>query len=86
MANIIRGIVSKNKKRFTQDGFDLDLTYVTPRIIAMGIPTTGIKSVYRNPLPEVYDALISKETITKQHYSLGEALFHGTTFWTLQSL
>lgn len=49
----IRGLVSKKKKRFTQDGFNLDLTYVTPRIIAMGFPSTGVEATYRNPMPEV---------------------------------
>jgi len=49
----IRGLVSKKKKRFQEDGFDLDLTYVTPRIIAMGFPSTGIEATYRNPMPEV---------------------------------
>ena len=53
MTSAIRGLVSKKKKRFQEDGFDLDLTYVTPRLIAMGFPSTGIEGMYRNPMPEV---------------------------------
>ncbi|WIA40134.1 hypothetical protein OEZ86_013535 [Tetradesmus obliquus] len=55
MATWIRRLVSKNKRRF-QDGphgFDLDLAYIAPRIIAMGLPAEGKDVLYRNPLPEI---------------------------------
>jgi len=49
----LRRSVSKKKRRFKQDGFDLDLTYVTDRIIVHGFPAVGVEHLYRNPRNEV---------------------------------
>lgn len=49
----IRQKVSQNKRRYQHGGVDLDLTYVTSRIIAMSFPSSGIMSWYRNPIREV---------------------------------
>jgi phosphatidylinositol-3,4,5-trisphosphate 3-phosphatase/dual-specificity protein phosphatase PTEN len=67
MASYARKKVSKKKRRFEQDGFDLDLVYITPRIIAMGFPSSGKEALYRNPLTEVYRFF---ETKHKDHYKL----------------
>ena len=53
--NSLRGVVSKKKRRFQKDGFDLDLSYITPQIIAMGFPSVGAEQRYRNPMSEVQD-------------------------------
>eukprot|EP01028_Stygiella_incarcerata_P011674 TRINITY_DN66_c0_g1_i1.p1 TRINITY_DN66_c0_g1~~TRINITY_DN66_c0_g1_i1.p1 ORF type:complete len:404 (+),score=92.30 TRINITY_DN66_c0_g1_i1:129-1340(+) len=50
---IIRKLVSQEKKRFQKDNFDLDLSYITDRIIAAGFPAKGLESIWRNPINQV---------------------------------
>ncbi len=52
---LIRQLVSKEKNRFCYDEFDLDLTYITPKIIAMGETSTSIEGMYRNKLEDVVE-------------------------------
>jgi len=49
----LRHLVSREKKRFTIGGYDLDLTYITDRVIAMGFPAENIEGMYRNPMAQV---------------------------------
>ena len=49
----LRKFVSGSRSRLKEDGFDLDLSYITNRIIAMGFPAKGLESTYRNPRSEV---------------------------------
>jgi len=67
MSKLLRHAVSKQKKRFKQDGFDLDLAYITKRIIAMGFPSEKTEAVYRNPITQVYKFF---EKYHKDHYKL----------------
>ena len=52
-ATAARMQVSMNKKRFLQQGFNLDLSFINQRLIAMSVPAVGKAQMYRNPLPEV---------------------------------
>jgi len=63
----LRQKVSLKKKRFQEDGFDLDLSYITPRIIATGMPSSGGEALIRNPKEEVFKFLESRH---KDHYYL----------------
>lgn len=50
-------MVSRRKKRFTEGGFNLDLSYITDRIIAMGYPAEKVESIYRNKIEDVQKML-----------------------------
>ena len=66
-SSLVRQLVSKDKNRFCFDGFDLDLTYITPNIIAMGKPSTSIEGIYRNKLDDVKNFFNSRH---KDHYKV----------------
>uniref|UniRef100_A0A1A8PPK2 Transmembrane phosphatase with tensin homology n=2 Tax=Nothobranchius rachovii TaxID=451742 RepID=A0A1A8PPK2_9TELE len=65
LEKVTRRMISENKRRYQKDGFDLDLTYVTDRIIAMSFPSSGKQAFYRNPIREVARFLDTKH---EDHY------------------
>lgn len=54
MVSYFREVVSGKKNRFTQEGYNLDLTYVCKRIIAMSFPASGLQVIYRNNISDVF--------------------------------
>lgn len=55
--NWLRKIVSGKRRRLVKDDYNLDISYITRRVIAMSFPASGVESMYRNPKSEVVDYL-----------------------------
>ncbi|XP_018006921.1 phosphatidylinositol 3,4,5-trisphosphate 3-phosphatase TPTE2 isoform X1 [Hyalella azteca] len=78
-----RQFISQNKRRYQREGFDLDLSYVTPTVIAMSFPSSGKMSMYRNDIRDVSRFLDYKHAghyrvynlCSERHYD--EHFFHG---------
>ena len=52
--NYLRKIVSGKRRRFKEGEYDLDMTYITTRVIAMSFPgQSSIELMYRNPATQV---------------------------------
>jgi len=55
LVRTFRKKVSQDRHRFQDYKHDLDLSYITDNVIAMGFPSSGIESLWRNSVNEVCD-------------------------------
>ena len=69
-ANLIKRLVSKQKRRFQDSNFDLDMSYITEKVIAMGFPSTGVEKMYRNSLSDVIQFFHTKHNDQVKIYNL----------------
>jgi phosphatidylinositol-3,4,5-trisphosphate 3-phosphatase/dual-specificity protein phosphatase PTEN len=84
-AGFMKSLVSQDKTRFCYDGFDLDLTYITPRIIAMGYPSKNIEGIYRNNMEDVKNFFITRHPDHYKVYNLCEERKYKDCFYRQES-
>jgi phosphatidylinositol-3,4,5-trisphosphate 3-phosphatase/dual-specificity protein phosphatase PTEN len=68
LTRYLRALVSKNHRRLITAGHDLDLSYITERIIAMSYPAENYDTLFRNPMSQVRKFL---DTRHGKHYKVG---------------
>ena len=69
-ARIGEKTVSSARRRYIAGGFDLDLTYITERVIAMSWPSVSLEALYRNKIHDVAKFLDAKHPGTYKVYNL----------------
>ncbi|CAM8991193.1 unnamed protein product [Rhodiola kirilowii] len=56
-SSLLRQLVSKKRRRMLVGGYDLDMSYITDRVLAMSFPAEHMRAMYRNPLWQVKSVL-----------------------------
>jgi phosphatidylinositol-3,4,5-trisphosphate 3-phosphatase/dual-specificity protein phosphatase PTEN len=82
-ANFLKRLVSQNKRRFENETFDLDLAYITKRVIAMGYPAYGCETMYRNNIVDVLNFMETQHKHNVKIYNLciePERIYEKTLF------
>ncbi|DBA00510.1 TPA: hypothetical protein N0F65_006414 [Lagenidium giganteum] len=76
----LRAAVSGTRNRYNQGGYDLDLTYITPKLIAMGYPASGVEKTYRNDISEVASFLNAQHPNAYRVFNLSERKYDYSKF------
>jgi protein-tyrosine phosphatase len=80
MTRLLRQVVSGTNERYQLEGYDLDLTYIDSRTIAMGFPATGLESCWRNCAEVVQKFLTTRHGNQFKVYNLTQRLTEAKFF------
>ena len=77
----IRGLIQGyTTRKYRDDGFNLDLTYTTDRVIAMAFPGSGLQTIIRNNIDHVVKFLTHKHHQNYLIIDLSEQRYEYTKF------
>ncbi|GJP35888.1 hypothetical protein CLOM_g20431 [Closterium sp. NIES-68] len=70
MLEYLRHLVSMKRRRYIRDGYDLDLSYITERVVAMSYPAESLEAMFRNPMWQVQRFLAANHAHHFKVYNL----------------
>ena len=78
--NWLRSKVSGHRNRYKCKDYNLDVTYITDRVLAMSFPASGMESMYRNHINTVAQFLEQKHPEQYKVYNLSNRTYDETRF------
>jgi hypothetical protein len=66
----LKTAVSKDKHRLKFEGYDLDLTYITNYVVALGYPADGLQASIRNKREDVISFFKKRHGVNVKIYNL----------------
>lgn len=78
--NGLRQVVSQKRVRFQDGEYDLDLSYICPNVLAMGLPTSGVDAVFRNKETDVASMLNKFHPSSFMIYNLAQKKYDYSLF------
>ena len=78
--NYFKTLINSKNRRFIDRKYNLDLSYITPRIITMGFPTTFPKSLIKNSITDVAEFLNERHGSNYVLINLSEKSYDSTKF------
>jgi len=78
--NTVRNRFSADKTRYLKGNYNLDLTYITDRLIAMAFPADGMESRFRNKIDDVAQLLKENHGDHFMIYNLSERTYDYSKF------
>lgn len=79
--DLLRSLVSGPRSRYVTSQFNLDLSYITPRVIAMSFPATDtLEGLYRNRIEDVAAFFRTRHASSALIINLSERPYDGSRF------
>ena len=72
-----RNLMPSNSNRLKEDNYNIDFSYITPRVTAMSYPSNNaIEQIYHNDINEISQYINSKHSKGRQVFTAAHEIYH----------